>query len=1364
MIWHPTKDAVQRLWGRRWVRRVSYTLVAGATTLTVVPWMARRPAVLRWSAAQLDALVRAETGLPLSIGQLEIHPIQGRLLLLDVRWGDQFVTVDRIELRTDLVSLFGPAHRIFSVRVEHPRARLTEANLAALKFKERPPRQGPLPQIRLDLFTLTGGEVEIPEPLHGLPPVNYRFEVKATGQGPNQWRFEVTGPQLTVLGPAGRESGRLDLNGELSEATLRIREAHLRLGDSRVRLTGQFDAPTPKASERLEAKVAGVLGLAQAFRWAGQSRPALTGLLEMDGHLQGTLKAPRWTLKAEGAEIRPSDASLQPGQVSFRAEGSHAGVRIDQLDWRSPQGQLAFKGSWSSQAPVEGSLSAKDLDLDPLGRQLRLAEFQGARGQALVTFKGPRNAADLARPDRWQGSLDLALTQLGQPAGTLRATLKEARLVLEPFQFDLDHLKAAGIGWATLGRRGLQRLEGVGQIEVGAGQVARALKAWQVADLDMEAKVRGQATVRWSPATGLELDGTCDLAEPRWHGAQADLLQVKVNIRGSELRVTDIDLRKDAGRGAGDLWLTWADLPAGQQQMDMCYTAFRLPVAEGLRAADLKDDEGKDLPITGTASGWVRLQGPYHHLLMDGQAQIDSGQAYGVTIPAASTGFTMDLAALQLRLADVRIAERADLLGALRGEPEGALALQGRADMDFTRGTWWVDLSGRADSQLLTLPGPHIQGQVEARLLGPITRPIGPLDLPEGQATFSRGRIFFSGRSLEGLEGRFAFQNGRLEGHLGLEGMKEPVAVFQAQQKGLDLDGSLALKVSSDSARTENLARSLTDDLMEDLNVEATVQGRWNHQGLQWTGSLGRLAAQFNAFELHQARPSSLQGDALGAQVDISLEGGARKPVDPTSQAASLQLTGTIPFSASAPLALRAQGTANLAHMKSIFDRLMELDEYSLLSELKIQGLSRFDLLAHGSVSEPLLDGTLSLENGQMILRRYQGAEDLQAAMIFKDRTVTIPETSPLRGTLAHGELDVSGNFKWQLGGLESYALKASLANFQLRDLPDGLDLQGTLRATLEGSEEGGVLKGRLRADRLSYQTEVKLADLILRSALSDGGGLTGLDLDDPLDRIRLDLDLDLRSPWTFDTNLLKLEGRTDGPFQVVGTLAHPVPKGTMIFQPGGRVTNIFPAGDMVVNRGSLAFSDLRPLDPVINLEGSVTSIPGYTVNLDIRGTLSNLAIVPSSTPSLRQDEIVAILINPGNVANVGTAGTSTGATQGAITSGLASASTGLVSTLAFAPLQEQLRRTLGLDRVNVAVRTTALGTTETELTLGKSLTLLGQRSAFVVSHRKTGELSITSGQVEWRFGGLILQLGFSKGGGAGLLPSGEIRHSWSPK
>lgn len=1369
MVWHSAKDAVQRLWGRRWIRRVSYTLVAGATVLTVGPWLTTRPAVLRWAVGRLDALVREETGLQLSIGQIELHPLLGSVTLHDIRLGADLLTVKRAEIQFDLWSFRTSTYHLYSVRLEHPHLRLTEAGLAALRLKQRPLRKDPLPQLRLDLFSLTSGEIELPEPMRGIPALRYQFDVKATGLGPNHVRLDLAGAQLAVKGPGGWEKGRLDLNGEVSEtglAALVVKEAYLRLGESQVRLKGRYDAGIPKTSDRVEASFSGILDLAQAARWGGTKPPPLTGRLDVGGTLQGSVNHPVWTFSADGQHLRPSQRAFLPGSLELKGGGGLEQARLDHLRWISPQGELNVQGTWSLQVPVQATIQGKNLDLDALERILRLPEFHGVKGMAQAKVRGPRIGDPLTRLDRWQASLKVSLSQHGLDAGGLDATLERGRISLDHLNLDVEALKLDVTGQATLGAHGLIQLEGQGHAQVGADQVAHALSAWKMGDLDMEGQALAQATVRWSRAGGLELEGSSEIKQPRWHGAHADSLQAKVEIRGSDLWVKDIDLRKDEGRGGGDLWLTWARTAPGQGQMDMCYTVSGLPVAEGLRAADLKDSEGKELPITGTGSGWVRLQGPFNHITMNGAAQVESGDVYGVKIPAASSDFWMDLDSLRMKLSDLRIAGRPDLLGQGDIPPEGALALTGHADMDFQRWTWWADLGGRLDTQLLALPGPRIQSQVEARLLGPITSPLGDFELPEGRILLNRGRVFFSDQSVEGLEAQVSLDRGRLEGHLSFEGMTRPLLDLRVRQDGPDLTGDLSLIISPDSVHTESLARSLTGDLLKDLSLTATAQGRWKDgRDLVWNGSLDRLAAQFGAFELHQSRPSALRGNALGAEVDISLEGGGLGPYIPTeSQAARVRLSGTIPFLKSAPMAIQAQGSADLAHLKSILDRVLEVDEYSLLSDLHVLGVSRFDVLAHGTYADLLLDGTLSLDKGQAYLRGYQGVEDLHAEVVLKDRTLAISEENPMRGTLAHGELKASGALAWRLGGLDSYAFKASLANFQLRDVPDGLDLQGSLQATLEGTEEGGLLKGRLRADRLSYLTEVKLMDQLLRSALSDSGGLTGLDLDDPLERIRLDLDLDLRRPWSFESNLMKLEGRTEGPFQILGTLGHPVPKGTLLFQPGGRITNIFPAGDMVVDRGSLKFSESSPLDPLINLQGSVSSIPGYTVTLDIRGTLSNLTIVPSSTPSLRQDEIVSILINPGNVANVGTAGASSGTTQGAITSGLASAGSGLVSTLALANFQEQLRRTLGLDRVNVAVRTTSTGTTEREFTLGKSINLLGQRSAWVVSHKKSGELSISSLQFEWRFGDFIFQLGGSKGGSSGLSPSGEIRHTWSPK
>ncbi|WP_306589468.1 translocation/assembly module TamB domain-containing protein [Geothrix sp. 21YS21S-4] len=1358
MAWSSLKPAVGRLWSRRWVRRVSYVLVAGTGILVVAPWVATRSSVLRWAMTKLDGLVREETGLSLAIGDLELHPALGSVVVRDIRLGGDLLTIQRLELRADFASLFSRSPRIFALRADHPRLRLTEAGLAQIKLKEHPPRKGPLPQVRLDLLTLTEGDIEIPRALGTIPALHYHFGLKATGHGPNRLWVELNGPVLSIQGPAGWEHGRLDLSGEVSETFVQVQQAALSLGDSRAIISGRFEGGTASTPGRLEAHLAGAVNLAQAARW-GNVPPPIEGALTVDATVAGPLPAPQGTLKVEGSDLRPAHRAFQPGRFEARASGGLEAVRVERVHWSSPQGELEAHGTWSRKVPLEASLQARGIDLEAVGQALHAPELRGVRATLDAQVQGPQDPATLARFDRWRATARAAFTQGGREAGGLRASLEGGKAVLPSLNLDLEALKLSGTGHATFGPRGLVRLDGEGRAEVNAAQVAESLRAWKIVDLDMEGPTHAQAKVRWSKGPGLELEGSVEVAAPRWHGARVDALRAQVEIRDSDLWVKGIELTKDEGRGSGDLWLTWRKTLPGESQMDMCYTAFRLPAAEGLKAADLGD-----LPITGTGSGWVRLQGPYDRIQMWGAAQAEAGQVYGIQVPAASSDFSMDIANLRLRLEDVRIAERPEQLGSPAAAPEGALALKGRADMDFDRRTWRVELAGRVDSQLLALPGPRIQAQVDARLLGPIVAPFGPFDLPEGSVRWSRGRIFFGPRSQEGLEGSLSLEGGRLETRLGLEGMAEPLLTARLRQEGAELVGEAAVQVSPASAHTENLARSLSEDLMEDLGLAARFQGRWNGQDLRWSGSLDQLTARFPAFELQRVGTSVLRGTAAGADVDIALEGRGRNPADAPAQAAGLRITGSLPFFPSAPLDVRLLGTANLAHLKSILDRVMEVDEYNLLSELRVEGLGRLDLRAHGTYLDPRLDGTLSLENGRANLRGYQGVEDLRADLVFKDRIISLPENNPLRGTLAHGDLRLSGDLAWRLGGLDTYTLKAALANFQLRDLPDGLDLQGTLRATLEGNRDGGLLKGRLRADRVTYQSEIKLADLILRSALSDTGGLVGLDPDDPLDRIRLDLELDLRNPWSFDTNLLKLEGRTESAFQVLGTLAHPVPKGTMVFQPGGRITNIFPAGDMVVNSGSLAFSEARPLDPMINLQGSINSIPGYTVNLDIHGTLSNLAIVPSSTPSLRQDEIVAILINPGNVANVGTAATSSGTTQGAITSGLASAGSGLISTLAFAPFQEQLRKSLGLDRVNVALRTTSLGTSETEVTFGKSFNLLGQRSAFVVSHKKSGELSITSGQVEWRFGNIILQLGASSGGGAGLNPSGEIRHNWSPR
>ena len=475
-----------------------------------------------------------------------------------------------------------------------------------------------------------------------------------------------------------------------------------------------------------------------------------------------------------------------------------------------------------------------------------------------------------------------------------------------------------------------------------------------------------------------------------------------------------------------------------------------------------------------------------------------------------------------------------------------------------------------------------------------------------------------------------------------------------------------------------------------------------------------------------------------------------------------MSVSGRLPFSAAEPLALKLAGNSNLTNLKTILDRLIQPGQYSLLADLHPAGSARFDLNLGGSLDDTTLDGSLSLQDGRLVVHSYPlSIENLDFTAKFQGRDILIPRSAPLRGTLAQGALTAWGKATWNLGGISAYELHTSLEDFQLRDLPDGLEIQGSLDATLKGSDlDGGLLSGSIWTKRTLYRTEINLSDLILANALAGTQAFSTLDPSDPLARIDLDLELHLAEPWELDTNIVKLQGRPKGPFWIRGNLTQPGLKGRMELLPGGRITNLFPAGDVVLERGTVEFTDPTFFNPNFDIQGQIDVQP-YLVTLNISGTLDALQAKPFSSPSLRQDEIFAILIDPAAVNTVG--GTPGSSTQTALTSGLAGTSSGLLTSLALANFQEQLRKTLNLDRVSVALRT-GVGAPATSITLGTSFNLLGYRTPLVFTHDKAGELTTLSGQVEWRFGDFVLHLGASQSTADTLAPSGEIRHTWSPR
>lgn len=1352
-------------WKRPWVRRITYLLATGAVLAGLAAWTVRRPFVTAWVLKELDKAVRAETGLPLEVGDLEISLLSGRAVLHRIAWGGEFLRVERIEAVADVWSLLGSRPHLRSLSIHAPRLQLSRSSLDRLKLRQRPASKTPV-KVLLDAFQVSAGSLELDGKAWNLPSASVTFRASARGLGPNHVAASFQAERISLASGKHSLQGQARLEADLSDTAIGLTAAEFLLGRSRLALSGGADL---KAKEPQPVKVTGEarVDLAELARLAALGD--LSGSADFKLGLSGSIASPVLEIEAQGRELTFPGASLQPGSLKVRGTAEPTRLQLAHLEWESADGRLHAEGEWRKGAATRLKVAGEGVDLSPAADLARAGFLKEVRVSFETQATLPADLGHLPRLDRISASARADLQRNGQPAGRIALNLQDGSVEIAEFEFRAPELEVNAKGRAQLSASGLTALQGSGRLRTEAADVAKVLKAWNLVTLDMGGLVDARATASWSPAQGLQLDGTGEIAAPRWQKARADKVSSEVRIRGSELWVNRTELVKGEGRAWGDLWLDWGKAKPGADTLDLCYRAHHLPVAEGLRAADDGRNGVGDLPISGLGSAWVRIHGDWDNLRLSGEGLLEDGRAYGLRLPAGRASIDLDIAGERLRIPEFQLAESLSQLGGEGGNPEGFLALKGALDMDLKRGRWSGRIGGSLDSTLLELPGPRFQANLDGRVEGPWTSPFGPLELPSGWVNFSQGRLLVGDQSIEDLKGHLRLEHGSLAAEVGSAGHDQPLLRLAAIDLGKEVRGDLALRISRDSGDTAHLARRLTGDLLLDAAVDLRAEGILDTKGLRWQGRVQELTGFFQGFTLAQTRPGRLFGTTAEANLDLFLEGNPSGALpEPRSRVAkgptaSFQLSGRAPFSFERAGDLRLKGTGELANLKTILDHLLDL-EYAtgLLADLQPEGKASIDLRASGTYADPAVHGTLDLVDGRLRLRAYpQSIEDVIFTLRFNGKDIVLTEEDPLIGTLAQGALGLWGRATWGLGGLTSYDFSARLEDFLVRDVPQGFELQGSLEANLAGNDrDGGALRGNLQAERAAYRADLSLRDLILGGSLGSTPELSGLDPDDPLQRIDLDLDLVLAQPWDVTTNLLKIKGRPEGSFKVMGTLARPGLKGRMEFLPGGRITNVLPAGDLILERGSIHFIDPSVVNPVLNAEGRI-DVPPYLVSLNINGTLDQLNFIPTSTPSLRQDEIVAILIDPAAAQSIGTSSAAT--SQASLNYGLASASSGLLATLAFANFGETLRKSLNLDRVNPVVRTGTTGTLESSLTIGKTFEFFGSRTPIIGTYSRSGNVVTLSGQVEWRFGNFVLQFGASSEG-SGVNPKGEIRHTWSPR
>ncbi|HNX93642.1 MAG TPA: translocation/assembly module TamB domain-containing protein [Holophaga sp.] len=1361
-------------WHRPWLRRVTYVLASGAVLSGSLLRTVRQPFFNRWLIARLDAVSRDQTGLGFGAQHLEVHPFKGILILERPAWGEDFFTARKICVQADFASLVvGNAPHVWNIEVEDPHVELDADRIARIRLKPHPESKNS-PKWILDRFAVRGGHVR----LHGagwhVPDGEFDFRIYGLGLGPNRIQADLRVPRFQLTQGPTRMGGALSLLASVSESGIEVKRGDTRFGDSAFFFNGQYDA----GSSTLQAGLRGQADLGEIVRFATPGRSkVLQGRAEFNAEAKGSIHDPAWTLNLRGRELALPASGVAPGELALSASGSLHAIALKDLDWHSSQGEIQASGAWKEKGGTHVSFKTDNASMAMVGDVLRAPWLKPLTVACSGELSLPGDPWAPFNPSDLTVSAEGGFRQGGLDAGHFTARMERGELRLDDLEVAMDGFKAVCAGRLTLNGRGLRSVEAEAKVETTAARVASSLRDWKIVDLDMDGRVKAEAQVVWDSARGLHLAGNVDVDEPRWHGAQADHLKADVGIEGADLRIENIALEKGQGSASGELWLTWRDLPPGAPAMDMCYRAFRLPIQEGLKAADVEK-----VIIPGLGTGWARIYGPYDHLRIQASAQAEAAQilvppANGaieqatrvLSIPAASGDMDFDLADGRIRLSNLRVAETLQQLGNVDESPSGPLALQGALDLNISRSQWQGGLKGTIDSQPLGLPGPRFQAMVSADLAGPWATAFGTTKMPSLSFSFNGGRLFLGSQSLEGLQGKIVSEPKAIQVQVGVSGHSDPFLALNLWSQGSDVIGALGAHVNPSTADTANLAATLTGDLLKDGSLDLEAEGRIDASGLHWKGRMENLLGRFDGFDLTQRSKVALEGDTSGLKLDLGLRAISTLPVkDGQAAIASpgqLRLSGHVPFSTREPMALNLSGKTELSNLKAILDHLLQVDAYSLVEDIKPHGTARFDLHGGGTFLDPSLDGTLSLNGGRLEILTYpQSVEDLSFKLRFKGRDIFLAEEDPMKGRMAQGDLRAWGQATWGFGGLSKYDFQARLNNFQLRDLPgaEGFELQGALDARLQGSdEEGGTLRGTIQADHMAYRAEIDINDVILLSAMGSNGLGTATEPDNPFSMIDLDLDVVLKEPWEFDTNLLKVKGKPAGAFKIQGTLAEPGLKGRMDIVPGGRLTNLLPAGDLVLEKGYLEFKDPRVRSPLMDLQGRV-DIPDspYVVNLDVRGGVDSLDVKMASTPHLRQEEIMSILIDPSLASSIGSRASSGSMSQMAMNSGLLATSSGLLTTLALAEFQDRMRRIFKLDRVNVVWRTGTGGNSETDITVGK--TILG--IPIVASHQKVGDVSTLRGQVEWRLGNFVIQLGASQSGSDKAGVAGEIRHTWVPR
>ncbi len=1258
----------KRRWPRRLLVLILLIAVAGLVTL--------RLNLESWICETLERRVSERAGAELSIGELRISLLKLSLEVRDVALTMRKESGGKLHLELPhgeasfmwdgLLNFGARSWHLRKLRIREPRLVTSDRWLARPEGREA---SEPIPfDLRIDSLELRSGSWTHGDTVREIDFDADNLDVQAAWSGDRRSMVGMLTCGIALLGPSLEKPLALELSSEFrwKGRTVDFFEAEARGAGLEIEMP-ESDIDVDRETKFQGAgKVTADLDVLNGYFTSGVPR--------MGGLASGefTVAAGGPPLKVEGdfEAVKARFIDIRAERVSAHALYRPGALRLTGLRAEAFGGEARGSVDVGLKAPVDFSLDLSGTALDSLAllQFLDLPLPLSGRVRGDIVLQGVAG-----RRESWKGSGTFNAEPAGggpdaiPTAGVGRFALEEDRLALTA-----NGLQASEAIFDLTLDIDLSTTPASGSL-VMDGRTADAARTQRgvlliLDSLEFEAPYlatkalsgSGEVESRLDFGEEAYFDLALNLESGSWDRQTFEAGELDLGVRGDEIALRALEIVKGSERlSASGLWTADSYLP----------TELNLQ-SERVQVVNLFPVVGLELDVNGRITGNISVGQGNGGMRGSGRLSIVDGTAFGESFEEASALVAVEGGIVRLERAEIH-GQEAMARGELKWKMDGS-----SVTLDLQECS--LELSSL---DLIRSRGLAIEGRLDLA---------GELELrPEGAA----GVISLSGESwnlvglpLQAVAGSLEFRGDELDVSLTGEGEAGwRMAARLGLSEDLPFDVALELEQSIFDPFEER-----TPALWARISGELSASGELTRlEELKAEGVLTKTELFLGAHRL-----------TLDEELPVRLSAGRLEleKIGVTGRGVDLDASLRCNLDGSG-LDLSAEGHADLALISA------------LSPEFRGAGRASFELAVRGTLQNPDIVGWLEVRDGRLRWLAFpQTVEQIELQLSLEGSKGRLERASALFGG---GEVRGQGYFT--LGGpsLESYEITFDASNIRL-SWPG--DFEGVYegKLALTGGSEEALLSGRVEMLRGLYTEEFELVgDFAYRSREYSADEVEPL-----AERLALDVELVADGNVWVKNDLAEVE--TGFNFHVGGTMQLPEITGRLWMLEGGEIEYLNVTYH--ITSGSLHLAAVDRFNPYLTLAAE-TTVGSYEIFLKAEGTLDSVEYELTSSPTLSQQDIIALLTTGRTLEDL----TARGGSGADFTGDLAANYFAGALTGRF---EKQLSKLLGLERVQInpmMVEGTADPTTR--ITVGKEVA----DKLFVIFSSDMGSTARQLYQLEWK-------------------------------